>query len=307
MLDKSHQGVPPTAITAKGIAILLSGYDRSLGLSQWLLRLAGAAVAPLTINWRSRDLVIALVRHELGQQFNGALFGWVWAIAGPLVTLVVYLVTFTSAIKLPVASVQEGREHYALTIFVGLIVFNLCAEMFYRAPNLLHERAWQIKTSIFPTEILASILVARGLTYAGIGVALLLACELFFRGSIPPSVLMLPLIVVPLVLFVLGVVWFLAALGAFARDVGYLMVYIVPVVMFATPVFYRTSDIPQNLQTVAYFASLAVPIEMMRAVLLGGDFPPLLPSVWFVIFSFLVFRGGFSVFMRYKGILADVI
>jgi lipopolysaccharide transport system permease protein len=305
MLDKPTQVV--SAFAEKWGAVSTRCPDGSRGRSGRLSRFAHDVFAPIIILWRSRELVVALTRHELGQQFNGALFGWVWAIAGPLITLVVYLVTFTSALKLPIASAQGGRGQYALTIFVGLIVFNFCAEMFYRAPNLLHERAWQIKTSIFPTEILAAILVARGLSYAGIGVALLLGFELSFGGNIPASVLLLPFAAVPLILFVLGVVWLLAALGAFARDVGYLMVYLVPVLMFATPVFYQTSDIPDHFQMLAYFGSLAVPIEMMRAVLLGDNFPPFLPSLWFAVFSFLIFRGGFAIFMRYKGILADVI
>jgi lipopolysaccharide transport system permease protein len=304
MIDRPIQDAAPFEFVALGDdATAHEPHERIAALSLFW----HDTILPLTTLWHNRDLVIALTRHELGQQFNGALLGWAWAIAGPLVTLVIYLVTFTSAIKLPVASAQNGREQYALTIFVGLIVFNFCAETFYRAPNLLHERAWQIKTSIFPTETLAAILVARGLSYAGIGVALLLGVQLLFNHHIPPSVVLLPLVTAPLILLVLGVVWLLAALGAFARDVGYLMVYLVPVLMFVTPVFYQTSDISDRLQTLVYFGSLAVPIEMMRAVLLGDSFPPFLPILWFVVFSCLVFRAGFSIFMRYKGILADVI
>jgi lipopolysaccharide transport system permease protein len=43
---------------------------------------------------------------------------------------------------------------------------------------------------------------------------------------------------VPFMAFLVGMAWFLCAIGAFTRDAGYLMINIVPLFMFATPVFY---------------------------------------------------------------------
>jgi lipopolysaccharide transport system permease protein len=288
MADKRHQGR------------LLNGVHAAS-------RLVRAALEPLTLAWRYRELVRALLRRELADRFRGALFGWAWAIAGPLIALATYIVIFTGAMRLPVASAQSSRGSYALSTFVGLIVFSLCAELFYRAPLLLHERASYIKNSIFPSEMLAWTAVFRALAYAGISVVVLLVFQVGLIGTVPASVLLLPLIVLPLVLFLLGIVWCLAALGGFTRDIAYLMTAIIPVLMFATPVFYRISDLPVEVRRLAYFSPLAVPIEMARAVLLGGAGPPAPACVVFVIVAFVIFRAGFAVFVRYKGILADVI
>ena len=265
------------------------------------------ALAPLTSAWRHRDLMRAVTRRELAVRFRGAVFGWGWAIVGPLITLLIYTTAFTSAVQLPIASAQEGRANYALSTFVGLIAFSLCAELFYRAPLLLHERVSYIKTSIFPSEILAWIAVLRALAYAGISVVVLLIFKLVLTGSIPVSVLLLPVVVIPLVMFLLGVVWCLAALGAFTRDLAYLMVSLVPLLMIASPVFFRISDLPEGLQTLAYLNPLAVPIEMLRAVLLGDAAPSSLLCLGYFGLAAVVFRGGFTVYIRYKGILADVI
>ena len=47
----------------------------------------GGALAPLSVGWRHRELILAVLRRELADRFSGSAFGWVWAVAGPLITL----------------------------------------------------------------------------------------------------------------------------------------------------------------------------------------------------------------------------
>jgi lipopolysaccharide transport system permease protein len=265
------------------------------------------ALAPLGVGWRHHELILAVLRRELADRFSGSAFGWIWAVVGPLITLAIYTMTFTEAMRLPLASAQGGRSSYALSTFLGLIVFGLFAELCCRAPLLMHEHAWFLKTSIFPSETLAWTAVLRALSYAGISFVVLLVFQLALNGTPPISILLLPLIVVPLVLFLLGVVWFLAAIGAFTRDISYLMITFVPLVMFATPVFYRVADLPDGLRVLAYANPIGAAIEIMRAAVLDGVLPPTLACIGFLVVSLAVCRGGYAVFERYKGILVDVI
>jgi lipopolysaccharide transport system permease protein len=264
-------------------------------------------LAPLSIGWRYRELILAVLRRELADRFSNSAFGWAWAVVGPLLTLAIYIVTFTKAMRLPLASAHAGTSSYALSTFVGLIVFGLFAELCCRAPLLMHEHAWFLKTSIFPSETLAWTAVLRALSYAGISFAVLIVFQLALYGTLPLSILLLPFVVVPLVLLLLGIVWFLAAIGAFTRDISYLMITFVPLVMFATPVFYRVTDLAGELQVLAYINPLATAIEMARAAVLGGVFPPALACCGFLVASLAACCGGYAVFERYKGILIDVI
>ncbi|HXP06305.1 MAG TPA: ABC transporter permease [Stellaceae bacterium] len=268
---------------------------------------SGPIWAPVATGWRYRELIFAMLRRQLADRFSGSLFGWGWAIAAPLITLAIYTVTFSRALRLPVASAGSGTMNYALSTFAGLIVFNLSAELCYRAPLLLHEYTSYIKTSIFPSETLAWTAVLRGLTYAGISLAVLLVFALALNWTLPVTVLLLPFLVVPMALLLLGFVWCLSALGAFTRDIAYLMITIVPLLMFATPVFYRISDLPPTFRTLEYFNPMAVEIDMARNILIDGVLPPLWLYGVFVVVALIVCRGGYAVFERYKGILVDVI
>jgi lipopolysaccharide transport system permease protein len=204
--------------------------------------LQASAEAPLTLltplerAWHFRELIRAVVRRELAARFRGSILGWLWAIFGPLLMLTIYTYVFSSALGLR-SHTAHGIKNYSLTIFVGLIVFNLFSEVAYRAPALLHENANFIKKSIFPSETLAWTATIRAIVYAGISFAVLLLFELVLVHWLPLTFFLLPFVIVPFFLFLLGVSWFLMALGSFTRDVTHLMASIVPVFMFATPIF----------------------------------------------------------------------
>ena len=303
-LDQTYDGLAKGGVAATGTKRRHVGQFRGGGRA---IRRGRRALAPLSVGWRHRELILAVLRRELADRFSGSALGWVWAVVGPLITLAIYTMTLTKAMQLPAASAHGSTSSYALSTFVGLIVFGLFAELCCRAPLLMHEHAWFLKTSIFPSETLAWTAVLRALSYAGISFGVLLVFELALDGLPPLSILLLPFFLVPLVLFLLGMVWFLAAIGAFTRDISYLMITFVPLVMFATPVFYRVTDLPDALRVLAYANPLGTAIEIARAAMLDGVWPPTIACFGFLVLSLAVCRGGHAVFERYKGILVDVI
>lgn len=264
-------------------------------------------VTPLERAWHFRELIRAVVRRELAARFRGSILGWLWAIFGPLLMLTVYTFIFSSAIGLRSSAASHGVVNYSLQIFVGLIVFNLFSEVAYRAPALLHENANFIKKSIFPSETLAWTAAIRAVVYAGISFAVMLFFEIVLMHWLPPTLLLLPFVVIPFFLFLLGVSWFLMALGSFTRDVTHLMASIVPVFMFATPIFYSISDAPKVMQIVLRCNIVGDYVEMMRDLVLMDRFPNLILYIGTVLASLLIFRSSYRFFMRYKSVFVDVI
>ncbi len=262
---------------------------------------------PLQRAWRFRELIRAVVRRELAARFRGSILGWLWAIFGPLLMLTIYTFVFSSAIGIRTAASAKGISNYSLTIFVGLIVFNLFSEVAYRAPALLHENANFIKKSIFPSETLAWTATIRAIVYAGISFAVLLVFELVLVHWLPLTFFLLPLVVIPFVLFLLGVSWFLMALGSFTRDVTHLMASIVPVFMFATPIFYSVNDAPKTLRIFLRCNIIGDYVEMVRDVVLYDILPNPFLYIGTVLVSLLIFRASYRFFMRYKNVFVDVI
>jgi len=186
-------------------------------------------------------------------------------------------------------------------------MFNLFAELAYRAPALLHEHVNFIKKSIFPSETLAWIAAIRAVVYAGISFCVLLFFELLITHWLPPTILLLPFVIVPFFLFLIGVSWFLMALGSFTRDVMHLMASIVPVFMFATPIFYSFDDVPPVLRIILRVNLVGDYVELMRDIVLLDRIPNPWLYLGTVIVSLLIFRAAYRFYMRYKNVFVDII
>ena len=262
---------------------------------------------PLVSAYRYRELIRVIVWRELAQRFRGSAIGWLWACLTPLVLLSAYTGIFSGPVKISSTPSEAGVAAYALSIFAGLIIFNLFTELATRAPTLLHENAWFIKKTIFPSEALAWIALIRALVYAAISFALLLVFKLALTGTLSLAILLVPAIILPFCFLLLGITWILSALGALTRDVFHLMASITPVLIFASPVFYTVHELPEAGRLYAYINPLCGYIEMLRDVVLRGAWPDPLVYAGSAAISLLIFWWGHAVFLRYRSILIDVI
>ena len=186
----------------------------------------------------------AILTRELQARFRGSVFGWLWAILAPLVMLALYTLVVLRRAQGRRRTDDGGPFAYAFSIFVGLIVFNLFAEIAYRAPLLLAEHKHIIRRSIFPPQILAWIAVARAFVYALIALASS-SPVLLVAHTAHATWLAVPFILLPLALALFGIVWILSTIGALTGDLNHLIVSIIPAAMFATPVFYETRRVPR--------------------------------------------------------------
>ena len=196
---------------------------------------------------------------------------------------------------------------YALFILSGIMVFNFWSEMAFRAPMLLHEYVHFIKQTIFPSDMLAVISTLRATLYTVISLGVLIVFQLIATGGLPWTMLLLPLIMIPFIAFLVGMSWFLCAIGAFTRDAGYLMINIVPLFMFATPVFYRQSifgspgDISDLHQRAHRLCRRDARYHARRKTSqLAGLCLDLFTSVF-------TFYFGYWFFDRYRNVIVDVI
>ncbi len=291
----------PSVKIVNGQQIVVESLDSSQRFTRFLLK-------PFLGMIYSKEIVLAILRRELRVRFTGSVGGWMWAVVAPLLAISVYTYAFTTSMQLPFAENAANKKvAYAVFIFAGLIVFNFFSEMAYRSPMLLHEYAHFIKKTIFPSDMLAVISTLRAAAYTGIGTIVMLACVLVVSGSLPWTVIFVPVLFLPLMAFLMGMSWFLCAIGAFTRDAGYLMINVVPMFMFLTPVFFPNTAMSPPWDTLIYLNALTAPVEVMRDLVLIGKLPNPLVVLWMVATSVFTFYFGYWFFDRYRNVIVDVI
>ena len=291
----------PSVKVVNGKQIVVENLDRMQRAARFVTR-------PFAQMWLHHDLVAAILRRELRDRFKGSVAGWVCAAIAPLLAITVYTFAFTTNLQLPVAEGSDGtRVTYSLFIFSGIIVFNFFSEMAFRAPMLLHEYTHFIKQTIFPSDMLAVISTLRAAAYTVISICVMLIFQFAITRTLPWTVLLMPFIFVPLMAFLIGMSWFLCALGAFTRDAGYFMINVVPLFMFATPIFYPQTALPPPFDFWIYANALTGYAEVMRDIVLVGQVPNPYVYGWTLITSIVTFYFGYWFFDRYRNVIVDVI
>jgi len=270
--------------------------------------------------WSQRDLVRQLTAREILGRYRGSHLGVLWSFLTPLLLLAVYTTVFgaifrrswsglpgTGAAATP-AEGWAGHVEFALTVFCGLLVFNVFSECVSKAPNLVVHQPSYVKKVVFPLEILPVAVLGSSLAHAAVGVGLLvtgLAC--LDPASLSPAMLWFPLVLVPLAMLCLGLGWILSSLGVFVRDVGHAVVVVTQMLFFMTPIFYSIDMIPEPYVRLLELNPLAHSVEDARRVLIWGEIPQWEWWAGAMLVSLLTAVLGYAFFMKSKRAFADVL
>lgn len=248
--------------------------------------------------WAQRHLIWQFARREVLQRNRGSFLGMGWSLATPLLMLGVYTFVFVGVMRAQWPGAERGGgAEFALQIFAGLVVFNVFAELATRAPRLVLDQPNLVKKVVFPLEVLPWVAVLAALFHAALSLVILLVVTAGVRGAIPVTVLALPLVMLPLIPFVLGLGWLLASLGVYVRDTAPAMGLVVSLTIFLSPVFYPAQSLPASVQGLLSASPLSLVIESVRQVVLQGLWPDWL-HLGLHMAAALVFAAGCALFFE---------
>ncbi len=133
----------------------------------------------------------------------------------------------------------RAARGFALYFLAGMLPWLAFSEAAGRAPTVMLEHRNFVKKLVFAVETLPVNLVVSGLVTRIVRRgAVLPAFSWWSRHGVPLTVLWLPVLLVPQMLFTAGVSWFLAALGVFVRDLGQIIGFLLTLWFFLTPICY---------------------------------------------------------------------
>jgi len=258
--------------------------------------------------WRNQELISQLTKREIIGRYRGSVMGLAWSFLNPILMLLVYTVFFAVVFKARWSdSTNESHVGFAIILFVGLIVHGLFSECVNRAPWLIVQNVNYVKKVVFPLEILPVVTSISALVHAGISLIVLLSAQMLFNHSIPWTSIFFPLIIAPFVFVVVGVAWFLAAIGVFVRDITHVTGILTSVMLFMSPVFYSVSSLPERLQPWLMLNPLTFVIEQSRNVLIYSKPPDWQGLVVYSTLSVAIAWVGFWWFQKTRKGFADVL
>ena len=262
---------------------------------------------PLALIWRQRTLLKRMTWREISSRYRESVLGSLWAAINPLLMLAIYTFVFGFIMKSRWPGQGDNKLLFALTLFAGLIVNTLFAETVNRCTTVIAENANYVKKVVFPLEMLPLVVLGSALFHAVVSLAILVVANAFVGTGLHWSMLLLPVVIVPILLTSAGVGWILASLGVFLRDASQIVGFLTALLMFLSPIFYPITVFPPQARTFLFLNPLTLPVLEVRQVAIEG-----LPPHWISVLAaygigLLVAALGLWFFERTRRGFADVL
>ncbi len=256
---------------------------------------------------RYRDLIAQLVRREFQSRFRGATLGVLWAIITPLVTVLMFAFVFGTVFKSRWGAEAPSTASFVIIVLVGMAVHGILAEALGRAPTAILGQPAYVKKVVFPLEILPIVVTVNAVLNAAITLIVVLAASAVMHGGLGATVLLLPIVLLPYILFVAGIVLFVSAIGVYIRDMSQVVSLVTMLTLFLAPVFYPISAVPENYRFLLYLNPLTFIVEQAREVALFDHMPDWTGLAVYAPLALIFAWLGYCWFQRARNGFADVI
>lgn len=254
------------------------------------------------------ELVWRLAQRQVTTRYKESALGAAWSVLSPLFLLFVYAVVW-GVIFQPRWTSPDGSEGpFALYIFSGIIAFTLFSEIVNSATGLVQWNATLIKrTTVSPKILPISSSLSSLFTFALNSVPFALM-YLVLAGPPPWTIVLAPLLVIPLWVLCLGLSFLISAVGAYFRDLAQIVPLLTTAVLFLSPVFYPVDALPERLRPVVTVLSpLGVILPASKDLLFFGVLPDLLPLAAYSVVACAVLALGWWVYGKAARGFADVV
>ena len=265
-----------------------------------------AILLPFRTIWRNRRLSWTLTKREILSRSRGSFGGALWTIVNPLLLMATYFFVFGLVLKSKFEN-DPRPSSFALYFLAGMLPWLAFSEAAGRAPTLLIEYRQLIRKIVFPIEMLPVNLVFSGLVGEAFALGIFVVALLLLRGRLPWTLVYFPLLLVPQMIFTVGVCWFLSALGAFLRDLAQVNNFLLTLLFFVTPICYPQSQLPAEARGLLLRNPIFILVNGYRAVLLQNRAPDWKPVLGLTVFSLLFAIAAHAWFYRLKRSFADVL
>lgn len=239
-----------------------------------------------------QPLLKQLVVKDIKLKYRRSFLGYVWSILNPLMIMIIMVLVFSNMFRWDIVS-------YPVYLIIGQTIFNFVSEATNQALFSITGNAALMKKTYVPKYIFTVSKVTScfvNMVFAlGAMLLVFVACRIRFQVYM----LFLPVILLQVYIFCVGLGLFLAQATVFFRDVQYIYGAFLTAWMYLTPIFYPVSMLPYNLMwLIKHFNPLYAYVTQFRTVVLDGVLPdPRLVLYGFVV-SFIALIVGSWVFMK---------
>ena len=236
-------------------------------------------------------LLTQLVVRDFKTRYKRSVLGVLWSVLNPLLTMLVQYLVFSSLFS-------SSIPNFIAYLMCGGVMFNFFSEsvtlglgsIVYNAP--LINKVY-VPKAVFPvSRVLSS---AINLLFAMIPLLLIV---LLSGIRLHKSILLLPLVIVYIILFAIGISLIFASSMVFFRDTQFLWGVLSTLWMYMTPIFYPDTIIPQQFLWLYHMNPMYQFIYFLREIVINGQAPGPLTFLFCTLCALIPLTIGILIFKK---------
>ncbi len=251
--------------------------------------------------WDRRELVEAVVRHEIQQRYRQTVLGVVWVIGQPLITTLILSILLTRL---------TGQSHegipYPLFVYVAMTSWAYISHGLTKSAGCFVSYAPLVNRVYLPRLLVPFAVVLAALVDFVVALLMLPVVMVYYHVTPSLTLLALPLVITLMILTVFGMGIWLAILNAKFRDIAYALPFLLQLGLFSSPMFYSSDIISMPWRWLYALNPVVGIVEGMRWTLLNAPAPYALMFISTGA-ALAILCGGLYVYQRREPSLADVI
>ena len=253
-----------------------------------------------------RNLLFQLVRRDFEQRFVGSVAGWLWNMIHPLVLLVSWVFVFQVCMHTTLPK-NEVTQNYALFLFCGFLPWLLFQDTVQRSASSILDHANLITKTVFPAEIVPVSVFLSSLMNHLITLALAMAVVAVYLRHVSIWVLTLPVYMLLIGMFAVGLGWIVSSLHVYLRDTAQVLVVVLTFWFWMTPIMIDEQQFPPQFRFLLHINPLSFLVRAYRDRLLSSQPPRLNELIVISAFAVTAFVLGGLFFRHLKRGFADVL
>lgn len=239
-----------------------------------------------------KDLVKQLVTKDIKLKYRRSFLGYLWSILNPLLIMAVMVVVFSQIFRFDV-------ENYPVYLIIGQTLFNFMSEATNQAIYSILGNAPLLKKVYVPKYIFTLSRVTSSLVNLVFSLGAMLIVFIVTKVQFSWYMLLIPIVLIELYIFCLGLGLFLAQAAVFFRDIQYIYSVFITVWMYLTPVFYPITILPDNIRNlVVSLNPMYFYIDQFRTIVLEQQFPASGSMIGGIVAAFIALCVGIWSFLK---------
>lgn len=267
----------------------------------------GAVAEALKGLYERRWLAAYFVQRQLAQTTKGSFLGFAWLFLTPLFMIILYTLVFSEIIGLRFRE-TDSATNFGLYLYCGLIPFLALSDSLNKSVASIRGNSTLVQKVVFPLEILPMSTAVTAFVSQFFGLAGLIVLVAALERELHWTMGLLPLIMIPQLLFLLGLAYLVALIGTYLPDVKETLSAVARAMFFITPIIWPEELArDRGLGFLIDYNPLAFIVGAYRDFVLEGAIPDASSLLNFTLLSGALLVLGFLLFVWRKREFADLV